>query len=84
MAQMWVWGDTVGRSTCRHDACRARITWAEGADSGRRMCFDGELVALKTEHRDGRVAWLVDLADNHWATCPGADQFRRTRKGGGA
>lgn len=70
--------DTVGRARCRDDRCGAFITWAENAKTGRRMCFDGELVALRTDtDACGRQLWEVDLATNHWATCPGAERFKR-------
>ena len=73
----WVYADTVGRARCRDMNCQERITWAELVTSGKKMCFDGELVALKTEDRDGRQVWEVDLDTNHWATCVGAKGFKR-------
>lgn len=75
----WVWGDSVGRQVkCKDPRCGQWITWAENVRTGKRMCFDGTLVALKTATMlDGRQQWEVDLDTNHFATCPGADRFRR-------
>lgn len=73
----WVYADTVGTARCRDDRCQARITWAEIVTSGKRMCFTGELVALRTDDRDGRQIWEVSLDDNHWKDCPGAKEFKR-------
>jgi hypothetical protein len=73
----WVYADTVGRARCRGESCRAPITWAELVTTGRKMCFDGELVALRTDDRDGRQIWEVDLDANHWATCVDSKGFKR-------
>jgi hypothetical protein len=75
----WVFADTVGTARCRDERCGARITWGEIVKTGKRMCFDGELVALRTdvEQGSGPQVWEVDLADNHWATCPAAKDFKR-------
>ena len=74
----WVFADTVGAARCRDERCGARITWAEIVKTGKRMCFTGELVALRTDTAaDGRQVWEVDLEDNHWRSCPGAADFRR-------
>ena len=77
--RIWILADTVGVARCRDEACGARITWAEVAKSGKRMPFDGgELVALRTDTDPaGRPLWEVDLAENHWATCPGFAKFKR-------
>lgn len=79
MATIEIYADTRGTGRCRHEACGAVITWAQVVKSGRRMCFDGEPVALRTRHdpQTRRLIEEVDLAENHWATCPGADTFKR-------
>ncbi len=43
------------------------------------MCFDGDPIALRTRHEDGthRLIEIVDLAENHWKTCPGAQDFQK-------
>lgn len=71
-----VYADTRGPGTCR--GCGARMTWAEVVASGKRMCFTGDPVALRTEHgADHRLIEHLDFAENHWATCPEAPSFRR-------
>lgn len=71
-----IFADTSGRAQCK--GCRAPIEWAEVVASGKRMCFDGQIVALST-HRDPttrRLVEVVDLATNHWASCDQRDRFR--------
>jgi hypothetical protein len=72
-----IFADTRGRATCR--GCRAPIEWAEVVASGKKMCFNGQIVALSTHHdpETRRLVEVVDLATNHWAACPARDQFRR-------
>jgi len=72
-----VWADTEGIGTCRDSACQKRILWAQIVKSGRRMCFEADAPVLKTaiSPTDGRAIHSYDLADNHWATCPGAKGF---------
>jgi len=78
---MEVWGDTVTPGQCRDPDCGKALTYATSVKSGRHMPFTGELVALSTERdpKSGRPIWTVDLATNHFATCPGAAFFRRAR-----
>lgn len=73
-----VYADTRRRGTCNGAHCSAALTWAEVAKSGKRMCFTGDPVALRTEHdAGGRLIEHLDFADNHWATCPDAKGFKR-------
>jgi hypothetical protein len=74
-----IFADTRGKARCR--LCDAPIEWAEIVKSGKKMCFDGEIVALTTRHEDatGRLIEAVAFDTNHWATCPNADDFRRKR-----
>jgi len=75
-----VLADTKGQARCRGANCGAAITWAEVAASGKRMCFTGDPVALRTEHTaDGRLVEHLPFDDNHWAACP--DRARFGRKG---
>ena len=70
-----VFADTKGRAPCR--GCGASITWAEVVKSGKRMCFTGAPVALRTEHtEDRRLVEYLPFEDNHWAMCPNAPQFK--------
>lgn len=77
MKTIEIYADTRGRARC--SGCKASIEWAEIVASGRKMCFDGEIVALSTRQDTGsrRLIEAVDLSTNHWATCPKRDQFRR-------
>lgn len=71
-----VYADSKGRASCR--GCGAAITWAELVSSGKRMCFTGDPVALRTEHgEDRRLIEHLAFEENHWATCPNAPQFKR-------
>lgn len=71
-----VFSDSVGRAECR--SCRAAISWAEIVKSGKKMCFDGEIVALRTFHNeDHRLVLVVAFDTNHWRTCPNAKDHKR-------
>ena len=79
MPTIEVWSDTKGKARCRDERCRALITWAEVVKSKKKMCFTGDPVALRTRHdpETHRLIEEIDAADNHWAACPGAKDFRR-------
>jgi hypothetical protein len=78
MPTIEVFADTKGKARCR--GCDAKITWAEIVKTGRKMCFDGEPVALRTRHDTShRLIEELDLSTNHWATCPEAGQFKGRR-----
>lgn len=72
-----VFADTRGQAICR--GCGAPIEWAEIVKSGKKMCFDGQILALTTRHDPAtqRLIERVDQATNHWATCPKAKDFKR-------
>lgn len=71
-----VYADTRGKARCRD--CQQLITWYTAVTSGRRMCFDGEPVALRTAHDgDRRLIETLDLDEVHWKTCPEADRWKR-------
>jgi hypothetical protein len=81
MAATKIWKDTIRQDTCRSARCGRRIWWAQVVKSGRFMCFDQAPEALVTEveletHREQIT---VDLAPNHYATCPGRQEFRRAK-----
>lgn len=67
------------RQTARCRACNAPIIFAENVATQRRMPFDAPLIALQTRVAAARVIEEVDLGTTHFATCPQADRFRRTR-----
>lgn len=72
-----IFADTLGRARCR--GCQAPIEWGEIVASGKKMPFDPP-IAVFSEHVDPasrRRVQVVDLATNHWATCPKRDQFRQ-------
>jgi len=81
MPTIAIYADTRGRGRCRAQACGVVLTWAEVVATGKRMCFDGDPVALRTRHEPEthRLIEELDLADNHWQRCPGAPSFRRPR-----
>jgi hypothetical protein len=75
-----VYADTRGVAVCRGRTCRQSITWAEVVGSGKRMCFTGEPVPLRTEQdAAGRLIEVLAFDDNHWATCPDRETFRRPK-----
>jgi len=80
MMKTEIYADTRNVGTCNGRSCAKRILWATIAKSGKRMPFDDlELVALSTRLEPGthRLLETVDLAGNHWATCPDAKGFKQ-------
>lgn len=77
MKTIEIFADTRGFSACSGADCGARILWAQVVKSGRKMCFDGDPVAISTRHEPAthRLIETVDLDANHWATCPNAKKF---------
>lgn len=75
MPNTWIFADTRGPGKCR--TCEASIEWARNVRTGRAMPFDAPIVALRTQHIEGRLAEEVDLATSHFATCPDAKQHSR-------
>jgi hypothetical protein len=83
MATTKIWKDTIRWDFCRGATCRRRIVWAQIVASGRQMCFDRMPEAIVTEEEilTKREMLTVDLAPNHWATCPDRARFKRPRHG---
>jgi hypothetical protein len=81
-----VWADRWTFGHCKAEACRAKLTFAANARTGRVMPFTGTPVVLRTEMRAPRPgvlrqAALVDLAQSHFATCVDARTFsKKTRR----
>lgn len=76
---MEVWVDTMGYAKCRGPKCGEQILWAELVLTGRKMCFDGRAVALRTrtDEATGREIAAFDFTDNHWRACADAERFKR-------
>jgi len=80
MPEVAIYADSKGPGTCR--SCGAAITWAETI-RGKRMPFDGEIVAVRTQGSaligDGRVIEYVDttVTPCHFETLPDAKDWRR-------
>jgi hypothetical protein len=75
-----VLADTRGRATCRGTQCRARITWYEVAETGKKMPFTGDPVALSSRHDSaGRLILALPFEDSHWRTCPDWLAFKSRR-----
>jgi hypothetical protein len=72
-----IFADTRGKAICR--GCGQPIEWAEIVKSGKKMCFNGEIVALSTrqEPETARLIEAADFATNHWGTCPKREEFKR-------
>jgi hypothetical protein len=60
----------IQRAVC--SKCGAGIYWLTSAKTGKKMPFDS-LVQMVDD--DGHLG--VDLAKNHWSTCPNAADFRK-------
>ena len=76
-----VFTDSRGPGKCK--ACGEHIVWAQIARSGKKMCFNLPAVALKTgkDEVTGRFTEAIEFATNHWASCPGAEQFKTPKAG---
>jgi hypothetical protein len=74
-----VWADTLKTDVCKDASCRREIVFVQNAKTGRVMPFDAPLLPIAIDDELGRRRWTVDLAGSHFATCPGAHQFRRAR-----
>lgn len=74
----WIWSDTITQAVCREPRCRKTIWKAQNTRTGNYMPFATYPVALivQPELETNREMWLVDLAQNHFADCVGAAQFR--------
>jgi len=48
--------------------------------TSKKMCFNGDPVALRTHQTiDMRLIEVLDLSENHWATCPEREQFKKRK-----
>ena len=68
----WKGRGRMNKSTCK--ACSASILWVEMA-SGKKMPLDEKPISM-VEVKEG-IGKIVRVYQPHWATCPGADKFRR-------
>jgi hypothetical protein len=78
-----IWADTVQQRTCTHPQCRRTIYRAQNVRTGNYSPFDNRPVPLAVEREltTSRELWTINLAQavSHFATCPGAQSFRRPR-----
>jgi hypothetical protein len=60
---------TRGPGNCR--SCGAMITWARTFPRNQAMPFDGDPIALKTEHdqQEGLIEF-IPASQSHFANCP--------------
>lgn len=73
-----VYADSRGRAACRAPSCRASLLWARVVASGASMCFNGDPDPVYTRtDGDGREVVAYPFDANHWATCPGRQQFKK-------
>ena len=81
MPELAIYQDSKGKGTCR--SCGAPIEWAELVSSGKRMPFDGKIVAVRSQANvlDDRVIEFVDtsVSPTHWSSCPQAKAWSRKR-----
>lgn len=72
-----IWADTRGMNTCR--GCGRKIVWGEIVASGKKIPFDPPAVPLRTRHDEDsrRLIEILDLGENHFATCPKRADFSR-------
>lgn len=66
-----IWSDSRSPGTCRD--CGQPLTWVTTVWGGKRLPFDGELVALQTQHNPGdhRLIEIVDMDTCHFGRCHG-------------
>jgi hypothetical protein len=75
-----VYADTRGVGLCNGPHCGAQLTWVEVVQTGKRMCFTGNPTPLQTRHDEAqRLIEVLDLDENHWASCPDMQQFKAKR-----
>lgn len=55
-------------------ACKAKIKWVETVN-GKKMPLDAKPFQA-VQVREG-IGEVIEVYTPHWATCPGADQFRK-------
>jgi len=65
-------GKMYGVSLCK--SCRAPLTWCETVN-GKKMPLDA--TAFKAVQVKEGIGEVIDVHMPHWATCPGADTFRK-------
>lgn len=79
MSEIAIYADSRGGGVCR--SCGAAIEWAELAGSGKRMPFEGAIVAVRSQANilTGRLIEFVDttITPTHFEKCPEAKQWRR-------
>jgi hypothetical protein len=78
MAELAIFQDSRGPGFCR--SCGAAVEWAETA-RGARMPFNAIVVTRTQPTMTGRVIEYVDstVSRSHFATCPDAKTWRRSR-----
>lgn len=74
-----IWADSRREEKCKHASCGRILVFAENTKTAKWMPFDAPLQPVEVTSQDGRTVWRVDLARNHFATCPAASSFRRGR-----
>lgn len=76
-----IWADTVRQGECRSRNCHRTIYFAQNVKTGNDMPFDvkPEPLYRQLELETSREKWTVDLAHNHFASCPDSSAFRRKK-----
>lgn len=76
-----VWRDTAMADVCRAASCRRPITKIQNVKTLNFIPFDDIApIQVEREIETGREMLTLDLAKNHFATCPAANQFKRGRR----
>ena len=83
MAILKIYKDSRGYGNCR--SCGQEIEWAELVASGRKMPFDGPIVAVQTEGDATKGERIVEHVDStvtksHFASCIDAGEWRKKRR----
>jgi hypothetical protein len=76
-----IWADTLRRESCSYVRCAQVLYFAQLIKTQRWIPFTGRPTPLAQEQeiQTLRQIWTVDLAQSHFATCIGAQSFRRRR-----
>lgn len=72
-----IYADTRKVTRCSSYTCGASIVFARLVASDRVMPFNLPLEVIGTKERDGRQIETIDLAQNHFASCPDRQRFSR-------
>lgn len=86
-----VFKDSISHATpCTHPKCHRPIIWSVVTKTGKKMCFDHPTVPIRLYDTEfvpvdappqaqqvTRTVAVMPFSRNHWASCPGREDFKR-------